>query len=580
MAKAPAPASARHGADAALQKAIDDVLRTARGWLWLTLALGAVATFLAFASVINRMFIIGFISNTHSAISLESAIIFWSVVTVVLVAFHMLQSFSVSAVSRYVAKRLAVPAVLAATQRSGSRPDATASGAIEDIEVVRNSLAGPASDAMVSVVMTPLLIALVFVLHWAFGLLAFLFCTLLGVLSWLVTRSAQRAAVMSGSAQVRSYGLAADAMRGGEAVLAMGMLPRLATQWVAVSTDGAGEAWRAGRDAARLNSIMETVANSLRGVVILFSTLLALAGEQSTVLMAGALFLVARLVDPFKKLGMNAQEIGEGFAAWRRLRAQVREAPGPPDGLAYPCPEGRLVAERVSFTFRSGTPPLLRNLDLTVEPGEIVAIVGASGSGKSTLLRLLVGIFRPSVGGVYLDGQATWQWDRRDLARHIGFLPQQPLLSRGTAAEVIARMETPNMPLVIDAAKRAGAHEVIIGLPQGYATPVEGNWQLSMGQRQRIAMARTLYARPKLLLLDELAASLDTDGEAQVARLLTTLREEGTSVVFTTHRPALLDVADRVLALRNGTLVPAGASAPPRLAAKPRSLARPEPARA
>jgi len=572
-----APASARHGADAALQKSIDDVLRTARGWLWLTLALGAVATFLAFAGVINRMFIVGFISNTHSAISLESAMIFWSVVTVVLVAFHMLQSFSVSAVSRYVAKRLSVPAVLAATQRSGSRPDATASSAIEDIEIVRNSLAGPASDAMVSVVMTPLLIGLVFVLHWAFGLLAFLFCGVLGVLSWLVTRSAQRAAVLSGSAQVRSYGLAADAMRGGEAVLAMGMLPRLATQWVAVSTDGAGEAWRAGRDAARLNSIMETVGNSLRGCVILFSTLLALAGEQSTVLMAGALFLVSRLVDPFKKLGMNAQEIGEGVAAWRRLRAQVREAPGPPDGLAYPCPEGRLVAERVSFTFRSGTPPLLRNLDLTVEPGEIVAIVGASGSGKSTLLRLLVGIFRPSVGGVYLDGQATWQWDRRDLARHIGFLPQQPLLSRGTAAEVIARMETPNMPLVIDAAKRAGAHDVIIGLPQGYATPVEGNWQLSMGQRQRIAMARTLYARPKLLLLDELAASLDTDGEAQVARLLTALREEGTAVVFTTHRPALLDVADRVLALRNGTLVPAGAGAPPRLAAKPRSLARPEP---
>jgi len=574
MAKTPAPTTARHGADAMLQTAIDEVLRVARGWLWLTLGLGAIATVLGFAGVINRMFIIGFISNTHSAISLESAMIFWSIVTVLLVGFHLLQMFSVSAVSRYIAKRLAVPAVLAVTQRSGARPEATASAAIEDIETVRTSLAGHASDAMVSVVMTPLLIAMVFVLHWAFGALAFVFCLLLGTMSWLVTRNAQRAAVISGAAQARSYGLAADAMRGGEAVLAMGLLPRLAPHWVAVASDGAAEGWRAERDAARMRSMMDTVANSLRGCIILFSTALTFAGEQTTTLMAGALFLVSRLVTPFKQLGMNAQEIGDGVAAWRRLRAQVREAPGPPDGMAYPCPEGRLVAERVSFTFRSGTPPLLRNLDLTVEPGEIVAIVGASGSGKSTLLRLLMGIFRPSAGGIYLDGHATWQWDRRDLAHHIGFLPQQPLLSRGSAAEVIARLETPNMPLVIDAAKRAGAHDTIIGLSQGYATPVEGNWQLSMGQRQRIAMARALYARPKLLLLDELAASLDTEGAAQMVRLIATLREEGTSVVFTTHRPALLEVADRVLALRNGALVPAGAQAP-RITARPKSLGQP-----
>jgi ABC-type protease/lipase transport system fused ATPase/permease subunit len=254
--------------------------------------------------------------------------------------------------------------------------------------------------------------------------------------------------------------------------------------------------------------------------------------------------------------------MAEGLAAWRRLRALVAGTSPIADGMPFPCPQGQLTVEHMSFGFRGPQPPLLRNVELTVEPGGIIAIVGQSGSGKSTLLRLLVGLYRPSAGGVYLDGHATSQWDRRDFARHVGFLPQQPLLSRGTAAEVIARLEEPDMDLVLDAARRGGAHDVIAGLPNGYATQLSGTYQLSMGQRHRIALARALYGRPKLLLLDELAGSMDSEGEAHVAELLQQLREEGTSVIFTTHRPALVAVADRVLALRNGTLVPAGEELP------------------
>jgi ATP-binding cassette subfamily C protein len=271
------------------------------------------------------------------------------------------------------------------------------------------------------------------------------------------------------------------------------------------------------------------------------------------------LVLLTQVATPFVSLGPTCGKWAEAAAAWRRLRALATEtAQWPADGIPFPCPHGRLVAEHMSFTFHGPQPVLLRNIDLIVEPGNIIAIVGPAGSGKSTLLRLLLGLYRPSAGGVYLDGHATSQWERRDFARHVGFLPQQPLLPQGTAAEVIARLEEPNMDLVLDAARRSGAHEIITGLPLGYATPISGNYQLSMGQRHRIAIARALYGRPKLLLLDELAGSLDTEGEAQIAKLLGQLGEEGSSVVFTTHRPALVAIADRVLALRNNTLVPAG----------------------
>jgi ATP-binding cassette subfamily C protein len=486
------------------------------------------------------------------------------------VALKRFQDSSVAAISGYAARRLAVPAVLATAQRPG-RPETLASGAVGDIETLRTSLAGPVSGAAVDLLTTPLLIALAFTLHWVYGAISVFFCAVAGLLSLLLARAAGRAARLDGDARARAFGLAADAMRSGEAVLAMGMLPRLARHWTAVSTEAAGEAWLAERLAARLRSLLELTLGLFRGAVLITGAGLMLAGESVPAVLAGAVFLLYRVVSPFVGVGAHARELAEGTAAWRRLRALAESSALPAPGIAFPCPSGRLVAERLAFGFGGPNPPLLRGVDLAVRPGEVVALVGVSGSGKSTLLRLLLGTMRPMAGGAYLDGHATHQWDRRALARHIGFLPQDHLLSRGTAAEVIARLEKPDMALVLDAARRAGAHEAIVALPQGYATPIAGAaWQLSMGQRQRIALARALYGRPPVLLLDELAGSVDKEGEAQITALLAALRDEGCAVVFTTHRPGLLAAADRVLALRNGVLAPAaGEGAAARLPAPP-----------
>ena len=548
--------AAGRGAGALLRDAIEDVLRAASRWLWLVAAMGGVGLLLTYGMMQAKMHIVGNVTVTHSWDSLRSAAAFWIIVAAMSVALKCFQEGSVAAISGYAARRLAVPAVLATAQRPG-RPETLASGAIGDIETLRTSLAGPVSSSVVDLLTTPLIVALAFTLHWTYGAISVFFCALAALLSLLVARAATRAARLGGDARMRAFGLAADAMRSGEAVLAMGMLPRLARHWTAVSTEAAGEAWLAERLAARLRSLLELSLGLFRGAILIAGAALMLAGEGMPAALAGAVFLLYRVTSPFIGIGANAREFAEGMAAWRRLRALSESSALPPPGIAFPCPAGRLVAERLVFGFGGPSPPLLRGVDLAVRPGEVVALVGASGSGKSTLLRLLLGTMRPMAGGAFLDGHATHQWDRRALARHVGFLPQDHLLSRGTAAEVIARLEEPDMALVLDAARRAGAHEAIVALPQGYSTPVAGAWQLSMGQRQRIALARALYGRPPVLLLDELAGSVDAQGEAQIAALLATLREEGCAVVFTTHRPALLAAADRVLALRNGALAPA-----------------------
>jgi ATP-binding cassette subfamily C protein len=564
-------------ADALLKDAIEAVMKTATGWIKLLLGLGLLGMLLSFLLIYNQMSLIRSVPVTQSYESTQSVITLWVILLVAMAAIRMFQGIGFGHLSCFVAGRMGVPAMLATAQRAG-RLEAISSSALSDLEVVRTTLAGTVSRSLVALLAAPLLIVLLVLMHWIYAIVALAFCALAAVISVAAARAASREVELTSASTARAYGLAADAMRSGEAVLAMGMLPRLARLWISVSTEAAGEAWLAWRRAARLTFLLDAVLGLFRGMVIFLGVWIAFSGSFGHGLMAGALLLVFQLTGPFSAFGNTSRDLAEGMAAWRRLRALVAETPAAADGIAFPCPHGRLVVEHMSFVFRGPQPALLRNIELTVEPGSIVAIVGPSGSGKSTLLRLLVGLYRPSAGGVYLDGHATSQWDRRDFARHVGFLPQQPLLSRGTAAEVIARLDEPDMDLVLEAARRGGAHEVIAGLPLGYATPLTGNYQLSMGQRHRIAIARALYGRPKLLLLDELAGSMDSEGEAHVAELLGRLRQEGTSVIFTTHRPSLVAAADRVLALRNGTLVPAGEDGPRMLGATPAPL-RPVPGR-
>jgi ATP-binding cassette subfamily C protein len=199
--------------------------------------------------------------------------------------------------------------------------------------------------------------------------------------------------------------------------------------------------------------------------------------------------------------------------------------------------------------------PVLRGISFSVGPGEMIGIIGPSASGKSTLMKLLLGATEPSGGGVFLDGHNTFLWNREDIARHIGYVPQSAVLTDGTVAENIARGAQPDFDAVLAAAKRAGVHHAIAALPHGYATRIAGaGFTLSAGQRQRVAVARALYGSPRLLILDEPNAFLDKDGEAMLDGLLTRLRAENIGVLISTHRPSLVSAMDKLLVLREGTI--------------------------
>jgi ATP-binding cassette subfamily C exporter for protease/lipase/ATP-binding cassette subfamily C protein EexD len=196
---------------------------------------------------------------------------------------------------------------------------------------------------------------------------------------------------------------------------------------------------------------------------------------------------------------------------------------------------------------------ILINIAFDLAPGEALAVIGPSAAGKSTLARLLTGVWAPTTGIVRLDGADVAYWPRKDLGPSIGYVPQDVELFDGSVADNIARLGTVDSEAVVAAAKRAGAHEMILGLPEGYDTPVgEQGGRLSPGQRQRIALARALYGNPRLVVLDEPNSNLDGAGEVALAQALVRLRKEGVTSVVVTHRPSLIGHVDKVLVLNAG----------------------------
>jgi ABC-type protease/lipase transport system fused ATPase/permease subunit len=211
--------------------------------------------------------------------------------------------------------------------------------------------------------------------------------------------------------------------------------------------------------------------------------------------------------------------------------------------------------EGLSYTPAGSERPLVAGVSLQVEPGQVLAIIGASASGKTSLLRLLVGVTTPGAGCVRLDGADIRSFDPVRLGAWVGYMPQDVALFDGTVAENIARMGAVDADQVLEAAQRAHAHEMLLRLRDGYDTQVgEAGRRLSGGQRQRVALARALYGDPALVVLDEPDASLDAEGEQALLETLRGLKARAVTVVVVSQRRAVLSVADRVVVLKDGVI--------------------------
>jgi PrtD family type I secretion system ABC transporter len=424
---------------------------------------------------------------------------------------------------------------------------------LRDITVVRQFIGSPGLLTLFDAPWVPIYILVIYLLHPILGLVALGGAVSLFALA-LVTELATRKPLSDANDQwARAMRKTDAAIRNAEVIEAMGLMPGIVRRWLDDN-----------RDALRL----QERASDRAGILVAFSKFLRLTlqvamlgigaylvvHEQITagVMIAGSIIL-SRALQPVEQAIGTWKYLIAARAAYHRLQDFFLSAPVRETDIGLPPPHGHLLVERVVFMPRGSSKPTLKGVSLSVDPGEILAIVGPSGAGKSTLARLLVGAWRPHAGAVRLDGADVYAWERVDFGRHVGYLPQDVELFEGTIAENIARLREAEPESVVEAAQHADIHELILALPGGYSTMLgEGGLTLSGGQRQRIGLARALFGQPRLLVLDEPNANLDADGEAALLGAMTAARERGAVVVFISHRPNLVACADKVLFLREG----------------------------
>ncbi len=269
--------------------------------------------------------------------------------------------------------------------------------------------------------------------------------------------------------------------------------------------------------------------------------------------MAATNLILARLLSPFEQAMSSWRSWVAVGAAWRRVCARLSEERSQRGTIPLPCPHGKLSVDRLVYIPPQSNLPVLRGVSFAIEPGEILGVIGPSGAGKSTLARLVVGAAEPTAGGVWLDGNSTWHWERSDFGRYIGYMPQATRLMEGSVADNIARFRDAELSEIIAVGRMAGIHDAIMRLPHGYETPIgQAGFLLSGGQRQRVALARALFGKPKLLVLDEPNSNLDEEGETALLTAIVAARGAGTSVLMIAHRPSVVTIADKLLVLKDG----------------------------
>ena len=259
------------------------------------------------------------------------------------------------------------------------------------------------------------------------------------------------------------------------------------------------------------------------------------------------------MLTPTEMLIGTWSQWGSAQDAWQRIDEALAMPDRTYSAVALPAPKGELSLEGLF-----GGPPhmqaaFVQNVNLRIPAGASVAIVGPSASGKSTLLRLIAGVWLLRSGVVRIDGADIKQWRRADLGPHIGYLPQDVELIEGSIAENIARHGELDSDKIIEAAKAAGVHEMILQLADGYSTQVGvSGAYLSGGQRQRVALARSLYGTPPLLILDEPNANLDEAGEIALDISLQSARKRGQTVLIVSHRPTAIRNCDLMMMMQGG----------------------------
>ena len=426
--------------------------------------------------------------------------------------------------------------------------------ALRDLDSFRQTITGPGISVVFDIPWIPIYMIILLIIDPIIGLVCVIGGLILLFLAFLQDRLARPLILEANKDALKGYAFTEAGLRNAEVVRGMGMLGAIGEQWSKYRQASMQKTYDAARVADILGGAIKFFRNVVQVMIIAVGAMLILDNQISVGLLFANMILSSRALAPIDRIVGTWPTLVAAGNAYERLNELLEDYTPAQTTTNLPRPKGQLTVEGVNYMLPGTGRLLLTNINFALQPGEFLGVIGPSGAGKSTLARLLLGIYPALNGSVRLDGSNVFGWSRGNFGRYIGYLPQDTELFAGTVRENISRFQNDvEDEEVIEAATKANAHELIVRLSKGYDTELGANGTvLSVGQRQRIGLARAMLRSPALIVLDEPNANLDGEGEQALLAALREMKNAKQTVVVVSHKPSMLQDADKLLVLRDG----------------------------
>ena len=434
-------------------------------------------------------------------------------------------------------------------------PGRSSSMPLNDLTQVRQFMTGNGLFAFFDAPWMPIYIIVLFIFHPAFGFFA-IFAAIVLVGITIANEYSTKDKLAEANNLSRASTIYVDSnIRNAEVVNAMGMRNNISKIW-ADKYYGFLNAQNIASDSAGVwSNLSKSLRVMFQSLILGLGAYLAINMEVTPGMMIAASIIMGRALAPLDLIIGSWKGFSSARSSYERIEGLLNDFPKDKEYMQLPAPKGEITLENVVVIPPSGTVPSLKGISMRIEKGDVVGIIGPSAAGKSSLARVMLGLWPLTNGVARIDKADISQWNREDLGQYVGYLPQDIELFEGTVSQNIARFGEVEPEKVVEAATKAGVHEMILKLPEGYDTKIgPGGASLSGGQRQRIGLARALYNNPVFIVLDEPNSNLDDVGEAALVEAIKTLRAGGTTVVIITHRTNVLQATNKLALINNGVL--------------------------
>src|SRR5271166_5893562 len=432
---------------------------------------------------------------------------------------------------------------------------------MRELETIRSFLTGQGLTALLDLVFTIVFIGVLLIYSLKLTLVVLISIPVYVVIAAVLRPVLREQIGERFNRGARSQQFLVESIVGAQTLKAASVEPMMQAQWEERLASYVSKSFDAGVTGALGQNMIQYVSKVTTALIVFVGAEAVIEGSMSVGELIAFNMIASQVVQPILRLSQLWQDFQQVQVSVARLGDILNSPPEPvPQNLlTLPPPGGAIEFRNVTMRYRPDAPDVLRNVTLSIAPGEVVGVVGPSGSGKSTLTKLIQRLYGPQMGQVMIDGVDVAQLDPGWLRRQIGVVLQENILFNRTIHENIA-LGDPAMPrvMVMQAARLAGADEFIAQLPQGYDTMIEERGaNLSGGQRQRIAIARALVVNPRILILDEATSALDYESERIIQQNMRSI-VHGRTVIIIAHRLAAVRPCTRIVGMHRGEIVEVG----------------------